>query len=103
MVLTREDELALAACRECQRTCDRYHTKPAPQFTLLLRMHAEMERLGLLQTQNEEPKDFCSGCPADHNGNCLNGYQMATLSLDGRSVVKCGYRRIAEQEARRRM
>ena len=102
MVLTREDELTLAACREVLKTCERYHTRPAPHFTLLLRMHAEMEQLGLLQKQEEEPKDFCAGCPADRKGNCLNGYQLATLSLDGRSVSKCGYRRIAEQEARRR-
>lgn len=101
MTLTRTDELALAAARKCIENCKQYHVIPEPYFPLLLRMNEELERLGQISYEGEEPDDVCTGCPADRNGNCENGYQMAELSLDGRKVHRCRYRAIAEARAKK--
>ena len=96
MVLNRTDELAVAACRQCVDRCHDRRINPAPYFPLLLRMYEELKAHGLIQMAGELPADVCDGCPAYRYGSCMNGYQMATLSLDGSKVVKCGYKRIAQ-------
>lgn len=101
MVLTRTDELALEQARQCIRNCGRYNIPPAPYFPLLLRMHEELESLGRITNTDERAGDFCAGCPEDRSGSCGNGYQMAELSLDGRQVLRCRYRAIAERKAGR--
>lgn len=93
MIWSREDELTLAGCRECIERCNRRRIAPAAHFPLLVRMYEALEQAGLIEKAMEKPKDLCAGCAEEVNGGCRRGYQTATLSLDGSSVVKCLLRR----------
>ena len=94
MIWTREDELAVAACREALERCAKRHVTPAPYFGTAVKMYEALEKAGMLERGEEggPSQDLCEGCPRQVNGSCLRAHRGAQLSLDGKTVVQCAFR-----------
>lgn len=94
MEWTGKDEQALEACRECLRTCRRYHVPAAPYFPLMIRMYEALEEAGMVERTGERPDtgDICAGCPEHVAGTCRKAYQFATLNPARDTVIRCDWR-----------
>lgn len=93
MLWTRDDEMALASAKTCIQNCSARRIKPAPVFRTLIRAYEALERAGLIEREDAQPEDLCRGCAEELHGGCRQGYRAASLSLDGKRVVKCLMRR----------
>lgn len=97
MLWSSKDEETVRQCRECVDNCKHYHTRPAPWFELLLRMHRALEEAGMLETQ-EFGVDFCEGC-VHSIGGCRKAYREAELDEERKRVVACRQKTTEKQKA----
>lgn len=95
---TKRDEETVNACRACIEHCRHYHGTPAPWFPLLIKMHEELERAGLLEAGTLET-DYCADCVFQVGGGCRKAYAEAALDESRQRVVNCRKKTTETQKA----
>lgn len=88
MVWTDRDEDTLEQCRHAIQNCEHYSVRPSPWFPLLLRMHEELMRAGLLERAVVK-QEICEDCVIYENGGCRHHFVNAQMEPGTGRVLFC--------------